>query len=230
MAKGTLHGVGVGPGDPQLLTLKAVAVIARCPVVAAPKTAGGATVALDIVQAAMDLRGKQVLELDFAMRRNPAERAAAHERAADALRAVLDGGRDVAMLNLGDVSVYASFQYMNERLSPEGYPVVMVPGVTSFCAAAAALGESLTDMDAPLVIVPGGVEEAKCGTRVYMKSGKALGALLEKLAAEGRLAHAAVVQNCGMENERVLRGDALMHGDVQPDYFSLVIVKGEAVG
>lgn len=231
MEKGTLYGVGVGPGDPQLLTLKAVAAIRACPVVAAPRTRGGGMVALDIAGGAVDLAGKEILPLDFSMSHDEAERAASHREAAAAVRRVLEAGRDVAMLNLGDVSIYASYQYIHAILKNEGYPVEMIPGIPSFCAAAAALGESLTELGTPVFIIPAGAALAENpqtqeATRIYMKSSRALQALLRQLDDEGRLDNAALVQNCGMENERVIRD--LRHAEPQEDYFSLVIVKGEA--
>lgn len=231
MGKGTLYGVGVGPGDPQLLTLKAVETIRKCPVVAAPRTKNGAMVALDIVQGAMDLADKTVLGLDFTMSHDKSVRQASHQAAAARLMALLDTGKDVAMLNLGDVSIYASYQYIHTILKQAGYPVQMVPGIPSFCAAATTLGESLTEMGTPVFIIPAGAALADTphtqqATRIYMKSGNALPALLKQLEAENRLNDAMAVQNCGMENERVIRD--LRGVELSPDYFSLVIVKGGA--
>jgi len=138
---------------------------------------------------------------------------------------VLDGGSSVAMLNLGDVSLYASFQYIADLLGGE-HPAEMVPGVPSFCAAAARLGISLTEMDKPLHLLPGRVSHAAAelpGTKIYMKSGRQLGRLLDELEAGGLLDVAMLVQNCGMEGERVFYGaDAKAAPE---DYFSIIIVK-----
>ena len=106
--KGVLYGVSVGPGDPELLTLKALRTIQACPVVAAPRTKGGGMVALDIARQAADLSGKEILPLDFSMSPDPAVRAAAHAAAVQLVRARLDPGQAVAMPNLGDVSIYAT--------------------------------------------------------------------------------------------------------------------------
>ncbi|MCD8350801.1 MAG: precorrin-2 C(20)-methyltransferase [Planctomycetaceae bacterium] len=230
MGQGVLYGVGVGPGDPELMTLKAVETIRRCPVLAAPRTRGGGMVALDIVKAVVDVDAKTIVPLDFAMSHDPAERAASHSVAADTLRPLLQGGMDVAMVNLGDVSIYGSFRYVADRLAPEGFEVVMVPGVTSFCAAAATLGVSLTEIDTPLHIIPdaGGIPESVIAgddACVCMKSGRKLPALLEELRQHNLLDRSVLVQNCGMANEKIYRD--LNDISVGNDYFSLVIVRAE---
>ncbi len=230
MAKGVLYGVSVGPGDPQLLTLKAVETIAACPVVAAPRTRDGAMVALEIVRGALDLAGKDILPLDFAMSRDAEERAASHRVSAEKLRERLDAGQSVALLNLGDVSVYASYRYLDDILAGEGYATRMIPGVTSFCAAAAALGVSLTDMRRPLCIVPDGGAMADGffdpGTSyVFMKSGRNLPALLGFLEERGLLASARVVQNVGLPDEKIYR--SVEGREINPDYFTVVLLKSE---
>ena len=105
--KGTFYGVSIGPGDPELMTLQAVRLIRQCPVLAAPQTASGQMLALDIARSALGeaLDGKTIVPLYFAMSRDPAALAASHEKAAVAVRQYLDAGQDVAMLNIGDVSV-----------------------------------------------------------------------------------------------------------------------------
>lgn len=228
MDKGVLYGVGVGPGDPGLMTLKAVETIRACPVVASPRTRNGGMVAYDIAAGAVDLSGKTVLPLDFAMSHDAGERAASHRVAADLLRRELDGGRSVAMLNLGDISIYASYRYLADILEPEGYRLEMIPGVTSFSAAASVLGSSLTDMNAPLHIIPEGVgltDEMLMseGTKVIMKSGRQLPRLVGQLAGLGLLTDAMMVQNCGMANEKVYRN--LEGVEISDDYFTVVIVK-----
>lgn len=225
---GTIYSVGVGPGDPELLTLKAVRTIERCPVVAAPRTRGGEMLALSIAEQAVDMTGKTVLPLDFSMRRDPEARERDHAAAADAIEVHLAAGRDVALLNLGDVSVFATCGYVRELLKARGYESVMVPGVTSFCAVAARLDESLTDLDAPLHIIPAGawsVEQALTypGTKVLMKSGKSLPGVRKALREAGCLDRAGMVANCGLPDELVCRD--LGEAPEDPGYFVTIVVK-----
>ena len=154
--QGILYGVGVGPGDPELLTLKAARVLKACPVVAAPRTREGRSLALDIACGAVDLTKKSLLFLDFAMSRSERTLADTHRLAARQVLEQLAAGLDVALLTLGDVSVYSSFCYVMDLVRAAGYETVMIPGVPSFCASAAALGRSLTEMNEPLHILPAG--------------------------------------------------------------------------
>lgn len=153
------YAVGVGPGDPMWMTREACAVLEACPVIAAPQTASGEMLALSIAQGAAELGGKTVLPLSFAMSRDAAVRAAGYAHAADAIAPELDAGRDVAMVNLGDVSIYATAYYVLDELRRRGYDTRMVPGVASFSAVAAALGRSLTEMELPLHIYPAGASD-----------------------------------------------------------------------
>lgn len=225
--KGTLYGVSVGPGDPELMTLQAVRLLARCPVIAAPQTAGGGTMALDIAAQAVDLRGKTIVFLPFLMTRDKQKLDESHRQLAASLKIPLDFGQDVAMLSLGDVSVYSSFSYMADLLASEGYAVVASAGVASFCASAAALGVSLTEMNKPLHIAPVGADAGQAlvlpGTKVLMKAGRALPQLLSQLKERGLLEHAMLVQNCGLPDEKILR--TIPADFDSPGYYTTVIVK-----
>ena len=146
---GTCYGVGVGPGNPELLTLKAARVIGACQVVAAPQTRGGATLALDIAAQAVDLEGKDIIRLPFAMSRDAGERRRMHEESVGLIAEQLARGKDVAVLTLGDPGVFSSFFYLADGLRERGFAIEVIPGVTSFSAVAARLGQGLTEMDEP---------------------------------------------------------------------------------
>lgn len=226
---GVLYGVSVGPGDPELMTLKAVRCLEKCPVIAAPQTAGGRMLALDIARGAVGLDGKTILPLRFAMSRDPEMLRASHEEAARAVKEYLDAGQDVAMLNLGDVSVYATFGYLQKILEAEGYETVRIPGVPSFCAAAARLGQSLTGgMEAPLTIAPGRHAAevlAAPGTKVLMKSGRQLPETLAALAEAGLLGRSAMVCNCGLPDEEVWPDLSACDASRPAGYFATILVK-----
>lgn len=229
LKKGRFYGVSVGPGDPELLTLKAVRCLERCPVLAAPQTASGRMLALDIARGAADLRGKTILPLHFVMSREEEALRASHQEAAEKVRVCLDAGQDVAMLNLGDVSVYATYGYLEEILKEQGYETHRIAGVPSFCAAAARLGCSLTGgMEQPLTIAPGRhVEQvlAAPGAKVLMKTGRRLPKTLDALRERGLLANSAMVCNCGLPDEAVF--PALTDYDPAQDagYFATILVK-----
>ena len=211
------------------MTREACAVLEACPVIAAPQTASGEMLALSIAQGAAELGGKTVLPLSFAMSRDAAVRAAGYAHAADAIAPELDAGRDVAMVNLGDVSIYATFGYLQEILEAEGCKTVMLPGVTSFCAAAARLGQSLTGgMEQPLTIAPGRCAAevlAAPGAKVLMKSGRQLPETLAALADAGLLSRSAMVCNCGLPNEEVWP-DLADYDQARPaGYFATILVK-----
>ena len=228
---GKLYGVGVGPGDPGLLTLRAAAVIRDCPVLAVPVSGGERLVALEIArQAVPEVAEKELLRLDFPMIRDRATLEKCYDTAARAVMAVLDSGRDVAMLNLGDPSLYATYSSVQRRvLAAERYQVITIPGVPSFCAVAARLDMSLTKPHLPLHIVPGGypgVEEALDlpGAKVLMKAGKEVPRLKELLAGRPGLT-ARMVTDCGLPTQRVYRD--LREADGPTGYFSTVIIEEE---
>ena len=231
MKRGVCYGVGVGPGDPELITLKAVRVLERCPVVAAPQTRSGEMLALDIVRKTVSLEGKTILPLLFTMERDRALIHAAHQRAADAVQACLDAGEDVAVPNLGDVSIYSTWGYLMNILRRRGYETAMIPGVPSFCAAAARLNATLVRWGSPLHVIPvgkGSVAQlvGQPGGKVLMKAGRGLAEIREELARAGQLDRAALVEDCGLPTERVCTDWEHMPEDV--GYFATVIVKEES--
>lgn len=227
--KGTLYGVSVGPGDPELLTFKAMRVIRRCPVIAAPQTKSGEMLALEIARQAVDLSRKVIVPLHFTMSRQESERRKAHQAAAETLRGYLDAGQDVAMLNLGDVSVYATFGYLQAILEEQGYRTAMVAGVPSFCAVAARLNRPLTGgMDTPLTIAPGSIELeeilATPGSKVLMKSGRQLPRVLEALEQADLLDKSALVCNCGLPEEQVWDNLTETRPEENAGYFATILV------
>ena len=225
--RGTLYGVSVGPGNPELMTLQAVRLLKHCPVIAVPQTGDGGTVALDIASQVVDLSGKEQVMLPFLMIRDRQKLHESHQKLAELLKIPLDRGQDVAMLSLGDTSVYASFSYMAELLQPEGYPIAVSAGVTSFCASAAALGVSLTEMKKPVHIIPAGADDGQAlalpGTKVLMKAGIALPQLLSRLKEKGLLNKTMLVQNCGLPNEKILK--TIPEDFTTAGYFTTIILK-----
>ncbi|WP_195985117.1 precorrin-2 C(20)-methyltransferase [Clostridium sp. D33t1_170424_F3] len=224
---GILYCVGVGPGDPELLTRKAARLIQSCPVAAAP--GGTKSVAYQIaLQAVPELSQKSCLDLHLPMTKDQTLLQESHDRAANQILAVLERKQDVALLTLGDPSIYSTCMYLQERVQNAGCSVQIVPGVPSFCAAAAALGVSLTEADQPLRILPASYpctesELEGPGTKILMKSGRKFAQIKQVLRDKGLGDRTMMVQNCGMEDERIY--SSLADAEEQAGYFTLLIVK-----
>ena len=226
MTRGKLYGVGVGPGDPELLTLKAVRILKEADVIAVPDKGSGERTALGIVQAYV--AGKEQLICVTPMVRDQAVLDAAHDRIAGDICALLEKGKNVAFITLGDPTVYATYMYIHRRVLARGYEAVLVPGVPSFCAVAARLNTSLCEQSQRLLIVPASHKDVEdCldvdANLVFMKAGREIGALKQKLSDHGLLESASLVANCGMEGEQVWERFADMPENT--GYFSVVLVK-----
>ena len=227
MEKGTLYGVSIGPGEPELITLKAMNIISQCKYIATPHTGTGDSLALSIVSKAIDLSEKEIMKLEFPMTKDKDILAKSHQEAADAIGEILDSGNDVAMLNLGDVTIYSTFAYTMDKLLEKDYNVEVIPGVTSFCASASELRIGLTTMNEPLHIIPAtGIDIKEAlqmpGSKVFMKIGRSMPKLIEALQ-ELNIENVYAVENCGLENEKVYKGLDEFNDDM--GYFTIVIVK-----
>ena len=215
--KGTLYGVGVGPGDPELMTLKAVRMIRENEIIAVPGADVKETVAYKIaVQAVPELEEKELLPIYMPM---------THAKGAKALEACLDQGKNVVFLTLGDPCVYSTFSYLQHRVEADGYHTELVSGITSFCAAAARLNISLSEWNEQLHIVPAvhrlDSELTESGNYILMKSGKKMNQVKEILAKSGR--DVLMVENCGMPEEHIYHGVEEIPDDA--GYYSLIIAK-----
>ena len=224
--KGKLFGVSVGPGDPELMTLKAVRIIREADVVAVPNIGRKRQTAYEIAKE--HLEGKQLLDCATPMAKDRSEAQVAYAKIADDICVLLDEGKSVAYLCLGDITVYSTYVYVHDIVVERGYDTEMVPGVTSFTAAAAKLGMALCEGPERLLVAPvmaSDVDEILDvpATKVFMKSGRAIGDLRDKLAERGLLENAAMVANCGLPDEKTF--PSLADADLDAGYFSVVIVK-----
>ncbi len=158
--KGKLYGIGVGPGDPELLTMKAVRIIQSCDVVIAPSAmAGGESIALEITKEYIP-EGTKTQILHFPMGKNNREEKiyAAYQT----IESYLLEGKTVAFLTIGDPFVYSTYIYVLEHFKGEGYDIETVPGITSFCASASIAEVPLVIGDENLLILPGSrIEEVE---------------------------------------------------------------------
>ncbi|MDO5410436.1 MAG: precorrin-2 C(20)-methyltransferase [Lachnospiraceae bacterium] len=224
--KGILYGVGIGPGDPELLTLKAVRIIKESPVIAVPGKVKEDTVAYKIVkQAIPELCEKEFLAVDMPMTKDKELLKRSHDEGADRVCEILESGRNVAFLTLGDPTVYSTYLYVHKRVLEKGFQAEIISGITSFCAVAAKLNIGLVEKAEPLHVIPASyqIEEALQlpGTKVLMKAGKKMAkvkSVLKETGCEGMM-----IENCGMPGEKIYRN--IEEIDENAGYYSLVIIK-----
>ncbi|MFL5289493.1 MAG: precorrin-2 C(20)-methyltransferase [Rhodopila sp.] len=234
---GRLYGVGVGPGDPELLTLKAARVLQAVPVVAYFAKRGNASNARGIVAAL--LRPEQIeLPLLYPVttelhRHAPDYRAQTvvfFEESAAAVADHLESGRDVAVLSEGDPLFYGSYMHIHVRLAAR-YLTEVIPGITSLSGAWSGAGLPIAQGDDWLSVLPGTLSEEDLARRlsatdaaVIMKVGRNLPRIRRALAAAGRLDRALYVERATMAGSRTV--PLAERGDEPAPYFSLVLVAG----
>ncbi|MDR3282495.1 MAG: precorrin-2 C(20)-methyltransferase [Candidatus Methanoplasma sp.] len=226
---GRLYGVGVGPGDPDLLTLKAIRCVEAADVIAYPvKAPGEKGTALEIVMQRADLSQKETVELIFGMNADDKARKSDYGRAVAALSAILDGGKSVAVITLGDVSLYSTYMRLNADMEARGYKTAVIPGVASFCSGAAEARMPLTIGEEGLAVVSmnGDPEEIRAAVEsfdniVLMKAGGHMGEVVKLLGDAGLKEKATIVSNIGMDGQYVGPVDE----ERQYGYFTTVIVK-----
>jgi precorrin-2/cobalt-factor-2 C20-methyltransferase len=223
----TIYGLGVGPGDPELITVKALKRLRAAPVVAYPAPETGASFARAIVA-----RWLVPAQIELAIRvpmesaRFPAE--AVYDRAADAILGHAAAGRDVAVLCQGDPFFYGSFMYLFARLAERGH-VEVVPGVSSLAACAAAARWPLAARNDALMVLPASLADEELVRRIgaadsvaLIKLGRHFSRVRALLGRLGRAADARYVERATTANERVLPLDAVDASGVP--YFSMILL------
>lgn len=237
MACGTLLGIGMGPGDPELMTLKAARLVAAAPVVAFFTKRGRPGLARQIAEGRI-ARDAEELRFDYPFTvERPAddpvyrqEMAAFYDDSAGAVAERLDSGRDVAVLCEGDPFFYGSFMYLFDRLA-DRYPAEVVPGITGMSACWTSARTPMAHGDDVLAVLPGTLDQdrlcerlAACDAAVIMKVGRNLPKIRGALAKTGLAERAIYVERGTMNGQRVAPL-AEIADDAAP-YFSIVLVPG----
>ncbi len=224
---GTLYGVGVGPGDPELMTVKAWRLISTSPVIAYLAANGGASTARDIAKPFLpDEAIELAIDMPMRVEREPGE--AAYDKGAASIAEHLKAGRNVVMLCEGDPFFYGSFIYIFARLAKD-YETVIVPGVSSIMASAAAIGRPLALRDEVLKVLPATLaperlrEELATGQSVVIiKVGRHFAKVRDVLAELDLTANAVVIEKATRDEQRIAKVTDI-EGDTVP-YFTTILV------
>jgi len=209
---GTLYGIGVGPGDPELITVKGAAILARCRHVFVPKSKIMESEVLSITKRYLG-RGACIHELQFPMTADQDEQSACWKENAPSVTKVLALGEDACFITAGDILFYSTFIYLMREVR-EILPtvsIIAVPGVTAFSAAASVLSFPIGQGREPVTIIPVSAEDpaavrealTKKSTVILMKIGRRLPDILDIIEAAGLIEDSAFISRAGMEGERV---------------------------
>ncbi len=210
---GILYGIGVGPGDPEMMTIKAVRAIQNADVICLPKkekeTCRSYCIAKEVVP---EIEEKEMIFYDFEMVKDEAVLQELHQSFYEHYKNLLHEGKNLAFLTIGDPTVYSTFGYMQKLAEADGIPVQIVNGISAYVASAAVTNRILCEKEEHLHILSGqGSWEESLnlpGTKVIMKSGKNLGEIREKLLQleKNNSVEITAVQNCGFENQEIYIG------------------------
>jgi len=223
---GTLFGVGLGPGAPDLMTLRAARLIAGAGVVAYPTLAGGESFARAIAAELIKPDAVEiVMDVPMTTAREPAQKA--YDKGAADIAAALDAGQDVVCLCEGDPFFYGSFMYIFARLA-DHYDVQVVPGVTSITACAARAGRPLVARNERLTVLPGPLPEGELRARIegaesvaIMKVGRHLAKIRAVIDDLGLTEFATYVERASLPQEVVL---PLADAPKDAPYFSMILL------
>ena len=213
--KGKLIGIGVGPGDTELLTLKAAKVLKTVPVVFSPKSSKEKeSIALSIVKPVLeerkDYKRLMLVEPIFPMIEDKKELEKIWNSASEMIAQYLDSGRDVAFITLGDPSIFSTYSYVQQRLI-DRYEIETIPGITSFTACAAARNRTLVEQNDILCVVPKIDDRLEdvleySDSVVLMKASRNTSELESAIEAKNRPKEIYSVENCTRENEKIIEG------------------------
>lgn len=223
---GTLYGVGLGPGDPELITLKAARLIGSAKVIAYPTLAGGDSFARAIAADLIAPDAREIrMDVPMSTEREPAQKA--YDAGASEIAAALDAGEDVVCLCEGDPFFYGSFMYLFARLA-DRFDTQIIPGVTSVTACAARAAMPLAARNERLTILPGPLPEHELRTRidgaesvVIMKVGRHLAKIRGVIDALGLTDQAMYVERATLPEEVVL---PLAQAPEKAPYFSMILL------
>jgi precorrin-2/cobalt-factor-2 C20-methyltransferase len=227
---GTLYGVGVGPGDPELMTVKAWRLLSTVPVIAYLAANGGDSAARAIAKPFIP---DDIIELaiDVPMRPDPEPAQNAYDTGCAAISDHLRAGRDAAMLCEGDPFFYGSFAYIFERLSAS-FETIVVPGVTSITASAARLGRPLVSRNQVLKVIPATLdanrlreELASAESAAIIKVGRHFGKVREVLASLELTSKSIIIEKATHEDESVAKIDDVI-GDALPYFTTILVLHG----
>ncbi len=234
---GTLYGIGVGPGDPELITLKALKVLRRVPhIFASCSTKNNYSLALNIIRS--HLNGAGIEHLPFPMTRDSRALQEAWEANARRVLEVLTAGSDAAFVTLGDPLTYSTFGYLLKtlkRLHP-GLKIITIPGITSYAAAAALSHIPLTEGEETFYVVSGALGAArlrevidKSDNIVMLKTYRHFDAIYQALEELNLLDRTTCISRCGLEGETVVEDLRSLKGRPLP-YLSMIIIKKKGKG
>lgn len=231
---GKLYGIGVGPGDPELITVKAYRLMQTCPVIAYPnKRKGSKSYALEIVEMYVDAEEKTMLGLVFPMTKDEETLAHHWENTVETVWSHLGQGQDVVFVTEGDPMLYSTFIHMSRRMR-ETHPdveVISIPGISSVNAAANQFGVPLADGDEIVAIVPArdNMEEMRHALEthdcvVFLKVAKVMDEMLELLDNLNLTKHAMVCTKVTSSSERLWRNVEELRG-AELNYLTLMVVR-----
>jgi precorrin-2/cobalt-factor-2 C20-methyltransferase len=226
--KGILYGVGVGPGDPELMTVKAWRLISMAKVVAYLSANGRESTAQKIASPFMPDDAEEIA-IDVPMRTEREPAIAAYDAGAERIAATLDEGRDVVVLCEGDPFFYGSFIYLFERLAAR-FATVVVPGITSVTAAAAEMGQPLCRRDDVLKVLPATLpadrlreELMTAQSAAIIKVGRHFGKVRTILSALDLISRATAIENATHEDQRIREVEEIAEDSLP--YFTTIIVR-----
>jgi len=231
--QGTLYGIGVGPGDPELMTIKAVKILAHVDVVFTASSAKNSfSLAVDIARPHLP-ETVDVRHLSFPMTQDKEHLKSAWRENSLAILTVLDQGKDAAFLTLGDPMTYSTFGYILQdiqELRPD-LPIVTIPGITSYQAAAALMNVPLVEAEESLLLTSGAYgggnvrKFSDCAENVVLlKAYKNVKDITRALEESDMITNSRAIKKCGRDGEEIIK-DIRTLVDREPDYWTLILAK-----
>ncbi len=238
--RGTLYGIGLGPGDPELITLKAVKLLSSLRHVFVPKARGSESGLASVIASPYLRDDAIVIDLEFPMKRDEVEVKRQWKKNCDLICNLLDSGKDAAFVTLGDPTVFSTYLYLLEALSEKtsGFNSITVPGISAFSAAAALTNFPLGYSDMPLTVLPA-AEDPDCiakslqsgGVFVFMKIGRRLKGLLEGIEKTQGVRRISFVARAGLNRQIVLTDPGKIKKlDENSGNLSVLMVQVDATG
>lgn len=229
--RGTFYGIGVGPGDPELLTVKAIKAIEAADVLIAPKTEKKeGSVALEIARPYLK-KDIEIVYQVFPMVKDFAEDTGAWEENKEEILALLNAGKNVAFLTLGDPMFFSTYIYVFRLLEHEDVDIVTIPGVPAFIAIGSHVGRPIVEGNDVLAVIPGTASKerleevmAAAGSAVVMKVYHNSAEIIDLLKRNHMAKDAVLVSRVGLDGERVIH-DLEAHADEKLNYLSTILAR-----